>query len=312
MSFKKKFLAAVLLLLLSVVIPAYCASLPSGSQTEKLQSEEGETPKKIGSLRVKLGASQILAGANEVSNTHGDVDINGFNAHLKFHTVKVEAKRAAGISAQKRVKMPFTNQLADISNRAAAASAQPPAAAFPCSHGTAPCEAAQHMTPEDRRERVRRIIGSLLPAIRRRVMLFRMRQQQEPQEAESRGEAEGVPAKEEPVAGEDPRQAEIEALRQENERLRRMVKALSLAVRGLLRYTIKLNRKLAERRQQEANNESPSEETAPEEDEDESKIPQSPLSSPPEAPSMETPHQLKARQSILMRQYPPVRVSIAP
>lgn len=280
-------------------------------------SSSAEPEKKIGNVRVKHGAARFLAAGNGLSTTQGDIQINGFNAHMKFNKVDVQTQRAAGLNATRKVRMPFTKQLAQISNRAAAAAvpSSPEAGSFQ------PADTSS-MTPDERRQR---ILRGILPAIHQRLVLIRLRQQRMLQssqatQAGSNGSADttacikpgigsgdsGPCAESEPspsgVLGTDDKQPQdVDALKQENTRLRRMVRVLALAVRGLIRHSIKLRRRLARKKKQEFEKSSSSLGSSVGEDNPSSL---STASTPTDASSTESPQQLNVRRAILLRQYP--------
>ncbi|XP_022587422.2 uncharacterized protein LOC34619577 [Cyclospora cayetanensis] len=281
---------------------------PRGFLTPSTAASEDQK-EKLGDLKVKLGAARFLSAGNSVSATQGTLRINGFNARLNFNKIKVKSKGAAGIKTERRVKMPFTKQLAQISNQAAAAYS-PANQVLPSDSSTA--------TTEERRQRVLSILRLVLPVIRRRLMMARMGNQEEDQppsptgssvqpeapvscsenEAESCGHANTQTNTQEGQVPENGGAApqDYEMLARENMRLRRMVRVLSLAVRGLIRHSVKLQRKLDSFKEQGYNNAAV---RTPEEGSSKENA-----TPPYEAPSVESPDSFRSRSATLIQQYP--------
>ncbi|CDJ68668.1 hypothetical protein, conserved [Eimeria necatrix] len=302
-----------LLLLASICA---CSATPAfpGLRGVPLGASEWPSPAprdKLGNITVKAKGARLLKAGHGISSTRGDLRINGFNAHLRFNNVQMEVNKAAGIAGSRKIKMPFTRQQAQLATGATAAALSARADAPNAE------ESSQGGELDERRQRVARILRAILPTLKQRVIVLRLRQQgaasQEAVPGSSSTEPQGNGLHQ--VSGEadtgNQQNAESESLRMENERLRRMVKALSMAVRGLIRHTLRLQQRLAAQKQQpQPEGEDSSKRSLGEQEE--GNVSQSGASAPfrPEMPSempsvTESPESFRKRKAILLQQYPP-------
>ncbi|KAL8451689.1 hypothetical protein Emed_001851 [Eimeria media] len=290
--------AAALLLLLATTLSTALPleSIPSSAGVEGSSSGSASSlPEKLGKLKVKVGGSRFLSAGNTVTATRGDIRIKGFDARMRFNSLTLGSVRAAGLKAQKKVQMPFTRGLADISNRAAAAAVNRSAVA--AGGDQAPSSSGSDMTPEERRQRILQIFRNILPQIRRRVLLIRLRRR-----SVIAAQSQPAPSGESPVspaaaaAGTQEETGKIQKLKQANKQLQRVNGLLLLAVRGLIRKAVQLRRELQQVKQQQQQQQQEQQEQQQDGEGD---------SETSDASSAgETPEQLKARRAVLLRQYP--------
>ncbi|KAL8432254.1 hypothetical protein ACSSS7_004714 [Eimeria intestinalis] len=288
--------AALLLLLLATTLSAAMSldSLPSNTRGGSGGSSSGSQalPEKLGKLNVKIGGSHFLSAGETVSATRGDLRIKGFDARMRFNSVTLGTTRAAGLKAQRKVRMPFTRGLAEVSNRAAAAAVSRSASEDQqASGGAAP------MTTEEKRQRILHIFRNLLPCIRRRVLLIRLRRRglaAQPQQAR-REEISPSSA----AGGEQEEIGRVKSLKRANKQLRKVNSLLLLAVRGLIRKAVDLRRQLQEAKHQQQQQQQQQQQ----EGEGDSETGEA-------SSSGETPEQLNARRVVLLRQYPPTASSL--
>ncbi|KAL8453738.1 hypothetical protein Emag_001721 [Eimeria magna] len=275
--------AALLLLLLATTVSADMPleSLPSDAGVEAGSSGSASLPGKLGKLKAKVGGSRFLSAGDSVSTTRGDIRIRGFETRMRFNNLTLGNTRASGLKAQRKVQIPFTRGLAEASNQAAAAAVSRSAPRG----DQAPLNGC-NMTREERRQRVLQIFRSLLPQIKRRVLLVRLRQR-----GVRAAQAQQAPSGETLVSsaaeGYQKRIERMERLKQANKQLRKVNRVLLLAVRGLIRKAVELRKELQQAKQQQQQDGVGDLETG-------------------EASSSgETPEQLKTRRIVLRRQYPP-------
>ncbi|KAL8433501.1 hypothetical protein Efla_005455 [Eimeria flavescens] len=255
---------------------------------------------KLGKLKVKAKSARLLSAGNTVSATRGDLSISGFDAHMRLNNITLGSARAAGLKASRTVRMPFTQGLADISNRAALAAVQRPGAPEEEERPSSAGDGGASMTPEERRQRILRILRAIMPHIQRRLVIIRMRQQ--------RPDAlQGGPSA--AASEEGPQAQKIQELEESNAKLKRVNKLLLVVVRGLIRRSLELRRQLEAQKSQQAEGAGGETPQVTSEGSDANSEDGSAMGG---TSSGEPQQQFLSRRLLLMRQYPPASDSNSP
>lgn len=304
---------------LFLLLTAYClCSLPLTASFEVVPSAEdaprSDSSQNLKKLKVKLAGGRLLSTGKDVSRTRGTIDFQGFKAHMKFNTVSLGSRQAGAVNVERRVKMPFTTTLENYSNNAAAGSA-------PFSPAADEAKAAANDSLE-RHQRIISLLRAIAPAIRKRIVVIRLRRKMQQDEPVQRPTVFSSAAAEAPFgsskslggegSGEESSKSEdVEKLKTENEELRRLVKSLKLAVRGLIRRSVNLGSVAMQKQQDEESSLSAAGE--PDNNHSGAVSQQMPLPmaipmyrGPADASPVESPAAFNVRRVILKGQYPPL------